>query len=188
MPGLILITGGARSGKSDFAQELARGLGQEDVLFVATAEPGDEDMVRRIAAHKQARPVGWRTIEAPRHVGTAIRQAAAAKVIVVDCLTLLVSNVLLALGEGPDGEAANSAVHDEICSLIEASSSIQANIIVVTNEVGLGIVPANRLARLYRDLLGRANATLARQANKVYLLISGLPLEIKSLALPRGVQ
>jgi adenosylcobinamide kinase / adenosylcobinamide-phosphate guanylyltransferase len=186
--GLILVTGGARSGKSDFAQELARELAQEDVLFVATAEPGDEDMSRRIAAHRQARPAAWRTIEAPNHVGDAIRQAAPAKVVVVDCLTLLVSNVLLSLGDEPTSEAASYAVNGEIDALIEASNNTQATIIVVTNEVGLGIVPANRLARLYRDLLGRANAQLAQHANKVYLLVSGLPLEIKSLALPRGVR
>jgi adenosylcobinamide kinase/adenosylcobinamide-phosphate guanylyltransferase len=186
--GLILVTGGARSGKSDFAQELARDLAHEDVLFVATAEAGDEDMASRIAAHRQARPAAWRTVEAPRKVGDAIRQAAPAKVVVVDCLTLLVSNVLLSLGEDPASEVANRAVHDEVLGLIDVSSTMQTSIIVVTNEVGLGIVPANRLARLYRDLLGRANATLAQQADKVYLLVSGLPLEIKSLAVPRGVR
>ena len=188
MQELILVTGGARSGKSDFTQELARELAQDDVLFVATAEPGDEDMARRIVAHRQSRPAAWRTVEAPRMVGAAIQKAAPAKVIVVDCLTLLVSNVLLSLGEEPDGEAANRAVQDEIRGLIGASNSTQANMIVVTNEVGLGIVPVNSLARLYRDLLGRANATLAQHAEKVYLLVAGLPLEIKSLALPRGVR
>ena len=186
MQRLILVTGGARSGKSDFAQTLAQSLGGEDVLFVATAEAGDEDMAYRIAAHRQARPVAWRTVEAPRRVGWAIRRAAPAKAILVDCLTLLVSNVLLSLGEEPTAEVVEAAVEEEIRSLVEAGRAAQGGVIVVTNEVGLGIVPANWLARLYRDVLGRANATLARESEQVYLLVSGLPLKVKSLARKGG--
>jgi adenosyl cobinamide kinase/adenosyl cobinamide phosphate guanylyltransferase len=180
--GLILVTGGARSGKSDFAQQLASRLGGDDVLFVATAEPADDEMARRIAAHKLARPAAWRTVEAPLGVARAIRQAGPARVVVVDCLTLLVSNVLLSPGEEAAREA---ALDDELAGLIEAGG--HATVIIVTNEVGLGIVPDNPLARLYRDLLGRANATLARAAREVYLLVSGLPIEIKSLARRGGV-
>jgi adenosylcobinamide kinase / adenosylcobinamide-phosphate guanylyltransferase len=183
---LILVTGGARSGKSDFAQALAQSLGGEDVLFVATAEAGDEDMAHRIAAHQQARPAAWRTVEAPRRVGQAIRQAASAKVVLVDCLTLLVSNVLLSLGEEPTSQTTEAAVYEEVSGLVEAAREAEGSVIVVTNEVGLGIVPANRLARLYRDVLGRANATLARESEQVYLLVSGLPLEVKSLARKGG--
>jgi adenosyl cobinamide kinase/adenosyl cobinamide phosphate guanylyltransferase len=179
---LILVTGGARSGKSDFAQRLAVEWGGQDVLFVATAEPGDEEMARRIAAHRQARPSAWRTVEAPRQIGQAIRQAGPVKAIIVDCLTLLVSNVLLSFGEEPSARQAETAVDEEIGSLLRAAREAPGSVIVVTNEVGLGIVPDNRMARLYRDLLGRANATLAREADQVYLLVSGLPVEIKSLA------
>src|SRR5262249_50433089 len=155
--------------------------GGEDVLFVATAEAGDEDMARRIAAHRQARPAAWRTVETPRQVGQAIRQAGPSGVVVVDCLTLLVSNVLLSLGDEPPPEPAEAAAEDEVRGLIESARATQGSVIVVTNEVGLGIVPASRLGRLYRDLLGRANAAVAREAAEVYLLVSGLPLEIKSL-------
>ncbi|MBN9518248.1 bifunctional adenosylcobinamide kinase/adenosylcobinamide-phosphate guanylyltransferase [bacterium] len=185
MPRLILVTGGARSGKSDFAQDLAGRLAGDDVLFVATAEAGDADMAARIAAHRGTRPPAWRTVEAPRHVGRAIRATAPAGVTVVDCLTLLVSNVVLALGDEPDAAAADAAVGGEVRELVEAARTAPGVVVAVTNEVGLGIVPANRLARVYRDVLGRANAALAREAAEVYLLVSGLPLEIKSLTRPR---
>ena len=181
MSRLILITGGARSGKSDFAEQLAHSLGRDDVLFVATAEALDEDMARRIAAHRQSRPPAWCTLETPRHVGTAIQNAAAARVVIVDCLTLLVSNVLFAEEGSPDPNAAETAVSAEVCDLIAAARAVRGDLIVVTNEVGLGIVPDNRLARTYRDLLGRANSTLAREADQVYLMVAGLPLEIKAL-------
>lgn len=186
MAQLILVTGGARSGKSDFAQELAGRIAGEDVLFVATAEAGDDDMAGRIAAHRRSRPAAWRTVEAPRRVGPAVRGVPPAGVVLVDCLTLLVSNVLLSLGDEPAADAAATAVTDEVECLIETARASSGTVIVVTNEVGLGIVPVNRLARLYRDLLGRANARLAREAAEVYLLVSGLPLEIKALARPRG--
>src|SRR5580658_8417123 len=102
---LILITGGARSGKSTFAEQLATKLGGDNVLFVATAEAGDDDMRRRIAAHRQSRPAAWQTEEAPRHVGLRMRDALGARsVVLIDCLTLLVSNVMLSLGEEPEAE------------------------------------------------------------------------------------
>jgi adenosylcobinamide kinase / adenosylcobinamide-phosphate guanylyltransferase len=190
---LILVTGGARSGKSAFAQQLAHRLGG-DVSFVATAELSgsahsvDEEMIRRIAAHRQSRPAAWRTIEAPRRVGQAISAADSAQVFLVDCLTLLVCNVLLSLGDEPTEDAAQTAVDDEVRELIEAIRTTPSTVIIVTNEVGLGIVPVNRLARLYRDLLGRANATLARESAEVYLLVAGLPLEIKALAVQGEVE
>jgi adenosylcobinamide kinase/adenosylcobinamide-phosphate guanylyltransferase len=179
---LILITGGARSGKSDYAQHLAASSCGDDVLFVATAEAGDAEMARRIAAHRQARPAAWRTVEAPRQVGSAIQQAEPANGVVVDCLTLLVSNLLLPLGDDPAPEPAECATESEVQGLLEAARRVPGPFIVVTNEVGLGLVPVNRLARLYRDLLGRANATLAREAEQVYLLVSGIPLELKSIS------
>jgi adenosylcobinamide kinase / adenosylcobinamide-phosphate guanylyltransferase len=179
---LILVTGGARGGKSDFAQNLAAEIGGDDVLFVATAEARDDEMARRIAAHREARPSGWRTVEAPRQVGRALREAGGAKAVVVDCLTLLVSNVLLSVGDEPSIEPAIVAVEEEIGSLLAAASETARPVIVVTNEVGFGIVPANALARTYRDLLGRANAAVAREAEQVYLLVSGIAVEIKSLS------
>lgn len=182
MPNLILVTGGARSGKSDFAEKLAGELGGNDVLFVATAEAGDEDMARRIAAHRLARPATWRTLEAAWEVGLRLRPMAPARVILLDCLTLLVSNVLLRCGEDAADEVAQVAVEEEVRALLKAVSKSSGTVIVVTNEVGLGIVPMNRLARQFRDLLGRANATLAAAADQVFLLVSGIPIDIKALA------
>lgn len=181
---LIVILGGARSGKSSYAQELAHEMGGSQVLFVATAEAGDADMAQRISKHRQSRPAVWRTLEVPRHVGQALpHHLGKALVVVVDCLTLLVSNALLALPEPLDSEAA-AAVQDEVSALLHACQSSTATFIVVSNEVGLGLVPDNALGRLYRDLLGQANQAVARQANVVYFMVAGLAIDVKALAIP----
>jgi adenosylcobinamide kinase/adenosylcobinamide-phosphate guanylyltransferase len=183
---LILVLGGVRSGKSDYAEELAQSLGQAQVLFVATAEAGDAEMARRIAAHQQSRPASWRTLEAPRHIGEAIQShVGEAKVVLVDCITLLVSNTLLALGDDPDITQTEQAVQDEIQALLQTCQSSPVTCIAVSNEVGLGVVPEHRLGRLYRDLLGKANQSLAAQAGEVYLMVAGLAIELKALAAPR---
>ncbi|MBM3226280.1 MAG: bifunctional adenosylcobinamide kinase/adenosylcobinamide-phosphate guanylyltransferase [Candidatus Tectomicrobia bacterium] len=182
---LCLILGGARSGKSAYAQRLAEAWGGEHVLFVATAEAWDEDMAQRIARHQQERPSAWRTLEMPRQVGHALaRQQGDAPVVVVDCLTLLVSNALLALGEAPDPAAATAAVHEEVTALLQTCQASRATYLVVSNEVGLGLVPDNPLGRLYRDLLGKANQTLAAHATAVYWMVAGLPVDVKALASP----
>jgi adenosylcobinamide kinase/adenosylcobinamide-phosphate guanylyltransferase len=181
---LILVTGGARAGKSTFAERLAiqRG-GEKGICYLATAEAGDDEMRARIAAHRAARPAGWRTIEVPRGVGAALRSLtlpARPDVVLLDCLTLLVSNVLLAQTEqGNSFEKAWPAVEAEINDLIEFAEQSAGTTIIVTNEVGWGIVPMHRVARIYQDLLGRANQRLASSAEFVYLVVSGIPLEIK---------
>ena len=179
----ILITGGARSGKSRFAQELASRLGQP-VLFVATAEAGDEEMRQRIEEHRRARPTAWRTIETHTHVGQQLLQKVGdARVVVVDCLTLLVSNILNQFldpaGESIDAARAEKAVAREINELIDCLSRVAASFIIVTNEVGMGLVPVNKVGRAYRDLLGKVNQRLAESADEVYLMVSGRPLKIK---------
>ena len=183
---LILVLGGVRSGKSDYAEELAQSLGQDQVLFVATAEAGDAEMARRIAAHQQSRPASWRTLEAPRNIGEAIQSHLEdVAVVLVDCITLLVSNVMLALGDDPDTVQVEGAVQDEIQALLQTCSSSPITCIAVSNEVGLGVVPEHRLGRLYRDVLGKANQALAAQADEVYLMVAGLAVELKALATPR---
>ena len=184
---ITLITGGARSGKSRFAQEtaaVAAAASGERVLFVATAEAGDEEMRRRIQAHRQHRPAGWRTLEAPSGVGNAIRREIGdAQLVIIDCVTLLVSNVLggfvSADGVRVDVPNAEAAVTREIDGLLDCLTRTPADFLVVTNEVGLGIVPDNEVGRAYRDLLGTANQRLAAAADSVYLLVSGLPLRLK---------
>src|SRR5262245_11429674 len=183
MGSLLLVMGEARSGKRPYAQRLAQELGRDDVLFVATAEAWDEDMAQRIARHRQERPATWRTLETPRQVGqTVALHLHDTAVVLVDCLTLLVSNTLLHCGASPDSAAAEAAVQKEVAALVQTSQASAATCIVVSNEVGLGLVPDNPLGRLYRDLLGRANQTLAARAEAVYFMVAWLPVDVKALA------
>lgn len=173
---LTLILGGARSGKSDFAQALARQRGGDAVSFVATAEARDDEMHARIAAHRAARPAAWQTIEAPREIARALASARA-RVIVVDCVTLWASNVLLA-----QEAVASAEMRREIDELLAWQRAHAAEMILVSNEVGMGLVPDNVLGRAYRDLLGAVNKQLAERADQVFLLVAGLPIEIKARA------
>jgi adenosylcobinamide kinase/adenosylcobinamide-phosphate guanylyltransferase len=182
--GTILITGGARSGKSRFAQELAQRLGHP-ILFVATAEAGDEEMRQRIEEHRHARPTTWRTLEVPTRVGQHIvQEIGRAKIVIIDCVTLLVSNVLGQFidptGDNINDLLAEKAVTREINELIDCLNRVAASFIIVTNEVGMGLVPINKVGRTYRDLLGKANQRLAEKADEVYLMVSGRPMKIKS--------
>lgn len=176
---LTLILGGARSGKSAYAEQMAARY--ERVLYVATAEAWDEEMAQRIANHKAQRPAGWRTLEAARNVGAAIAQAGHtnADAVIIDCLTLLASNVIVALGEGADEADATTALLTEVDELLASYMASSARWIVVSNEVGLGIVPAYPLGRIYRDALGRANQRLAAAADSVIFMVAGLPLQVK---------
>ncbi|OWK41266.1 bifunctional adenosylcobinamide kinase/adenosylcobinamide-phosphate guanylyltransferase [Fimbriiglobus ruber] len=180
---LTLITGGARAGKSTFAERLARESGGlSDVWYVATAEAGDTDMAARITAHRAKRPPDWSTLETPRHVAASLAsfRAAPARVILVDCLTMLVSNVLLSQPEAAGFEVIWEAVEREVDGLLDFVKANQTLVIVVTNEVGSGVVPATRLGCIYRDLLGRANMKLAAAATDVYLVVAGIPIVVKS--------
>lgn len=176
---LIFLLGGARSGKSHYAQTWARRQGRR-VLFVATAEPTDADMRGRIADHRAARPSDWHTLEAPRE---AARQIAACPfahdTLLLDCLTLLTSNVLLQLPESATQRDANAAALAEVERLLAVCADSEASWLVVSNEVGMGVVPPTRLGLLYRDMLGRANQRLAQAADEVLLLVAGLPWRLK---------
>lgn len=175
---LTLILGGARSGKSAYAEKLATELGPR-VLYIATGEAGDEEMAQRIAAHRLARPAAWQTLEAPQKVGAAL---AAVKdnpdVLLLDCLTLLVSNILLSK-EGESQAVIEAAVQAELEAILAEQARLRAPLFVVSNEVGLGLVPPYPLGRLYRDGLGRANQYLAAQADRVIFMVAGLPLALK---------
>ena len=176
---LILILGGARSGKSTFAQQLAQELGGERVLFVATAEAGDDEMRARIEKHRQERPPGWQTLEAPRHAGQSIMaHPGQAQVILFDCLTLLVSNLLIASSD-PFAPEVEQQVSDQVDSLIVCVEELDTTMIIVSNEVGLGLVPPYPLGRAYRDLIGKANQVLAQRDEQVYLMVAGIPMAIK---------
>jgi adenosylcobinamide kinase / adenosylcobinamide-phosphate guanylyltransferase len=186
-PSLILVLGGARSGKSAFAQRLASGL-EGPVLFVATGVPTDEEMAARIAAHRAARPPDWLCLEAPIDVGKAIRRTAPQPcVVLVDCLSFLVSSGMIGV-EGAardvDESCAWERIVAEIDQMLEAARERAAHLIVVSNEVGMSVVPEYPLGRVYRDLLGRANQELAGVADTVYLMVAGLPVDIKRLTRP----
>lgn len=186
---LTFVLGGARSGKSDFALEKARTLAGEKgrVLFLATAQAGDAEMAARIARHRRERPAHWQTVEAPHRVGQAWRataQTTPPEVVVLDCITLLVANVLFAPGRAPetvDEEELEAAVMVEVEDLLAAHEELGGHLIVVSNEIGLGIVPATRLSRVYRDVLGRVNRRLARAADTVLFLVAGIPLDLTRL-------
>jgi len=174
---MTLILGGARSGKSRFAQELAA-KGGKRVLFVATGEPLDEEMSARIEVHKQSRPRNWRTLEAPTDVARALRKGMGdAEVVIVDCITLLVSNLM---GEDSvDAELLEKKVTAELEALIKFAKGTKAHLIIVSNEVGLGLVPTSPSGRVYRDVLGTANQMLARHADEVYFMVAGIAILLK---------
>ena len=179
----ILIIGGARSGKSRFAQELALKSG-ESVLFVATATAGDEEMQHRIEGHQKTRPAAWPTLEVTTHIVSQIEQKIGkAQMVIIDCIPLLVNNIFSQYidqnSEQIDVPLIEKKVTSEISELVECINHIDASFIIVTNEVGTGLVPANRVGRLYRDLLGKANQLLAQRVDEVYLLVAGLPVQIK---------
>lgn len=178
---LVLILGGARSGKSAFAEHLASQA--ERVLFVATAQALDASMQVRIAAHRERRPLEWSTVEEPLDLARVVPSALEGHdTCLVDCLTLWVSNLLLAKESHPKAEA---EILEQVHGLLEAYEESSATWIVVSNEVGLGVVPPTELGSKYRDVLGRVNQAVASRADKVYLMVAGLALEMKSLgALP----
>jgi len=174
---MTFIIGGARSGKSRFAQELAAKLGKR-VLFVATGEPLDEEMSARIEAHKRSRSPAWKTLEAPTNVAKAMRNKIGdAEVVIVDCLTLLVSNLMGT--EDIDAETLEKKVTAELEDLVAFMRTTEAHFIIVSNEVGLGLVSPYPAGRVYRDALGMANQMLARHADEVYFMVAGIPIPLK---------
>jgi adenosyl cobinamide kinase/adenosyl cobinamide phosphate guanylyltransferase len=170
---ITLVTGGARSGKSDFALRKASAFSGGKV-FLATAEPLDEEMRRRVEEHRKNRGQDWETIEEPLNICGAIREAQGDHgVILLDCLTLWVSNLLTRASL--EENSARERI-DEFAALLP---SLDCNLLVVTNEVGMGVVPENPLARLFRDLAGLANRKVAEAADEAYLMVSGLPVKLK---------
>ncbi len=170
---LILVTGGARSGKSAFAYNLAMPVSKRRA-YIATAEPLDEEMEERIKKHQAERGKGWDTIEEPIDLPGVLNGIRGKYgVVLIDCITLWISNLLHIYQDSEERAMA------DIEKLVNVSRGVDYDLIIVSNEVGMGIVPENRLARLFRDISGRANQMLGKTASSVYLVVSGLPLKIK---------
>ncbi len=181
---LILVTGGARSGKSRFAEALAAESG-DPVVFLATMEAGDEETAARIADHRSRRPARWLTVEAPRGLPARLAGIEPAAFVLLDCIGLWITNELLSAVPDPenapwsDFERGIGRCVSLARDLVAAEQGRRGTLVAVTNEVGSGIVPLGALSRAYQDALGLVNQDLARGADEVHLLVSGIPLRIK---------
>ena len=188
---LTLILGGARSGKSSFAEKRAMEVGGENVLYAATSETKDEEMEERVTKHRAERSSAWETVEVPRNVAQAIRAARSdAPVVLLDCMTFLVANHLMDAAapeedpfDDPSADPFDAEIEADVVAEVEALVTYvqesNVELLVVSNEVGLGVVPPYELGRAYRDILGRANQILARHADEVQLLVAGIPMKVK---------
>lgn len=182
-PDITLVLGGTRSGKSEYAEQLA-GTITSDVLYIATAEnlPGSGSMAERIRRHRERRPSSWATIECPRHLAAHIREKDALhgkKAVLLDCLTLLTSNTLFSLQDTEDLDAFETALKRELDELTDLIAQSEIPWVIVSSETGLGIAAADKTSRNYCDGLGMANRIIAALANRVFLMVAGLPLTLK---------
>ena len=192
---IILILGGARSGKSSFAEKIAAELGGDDVVYLATAQALDEEMEDRIKHHQGQRPQSWETIEEPIEVSKVIADLEDKKTVLMDCLTLFISNKILKNNKLED-EGSNlqekfnieKDIIKEIENIINAARKKEINLIIVSNEVGQGIVPNNELSRLFRDIAGRANQYTADNADRVFMTIAGYPIDLKEVSVNQQKQ
>jgi adenosylcobinamide kinase / adenosylcobinamide-phosphate guanylyltransferase len=188
---LVLVLGGARSGKSDYAQKCAEDRGGA-TTFIATAQALDTEMHSRIEKHKASRPSWWHTVEEPLAPGAALRRIHPdTRTVILDCITLLVANLMghcsgdhdfsQTFPEDRIQQAADRAVGE----ILDAHRDGSADLVIISNEVGLGLVPPNPAGRVYRDVIGRVNCTLAQAADHVIFLFSGIPVDIKAFPAPR---
>lgn len=181
---LILVLGGARSGKSTFAQQLAQRIG-ERILFVATAEVTDQAMQERIERHRAERPLTWPTIEEPLYLDRVLQAHPQYDVILIDCLSLWINNLMFYQDKQLPDTVKESCILDTTSRLLDVHAQIQATLILVSNEVGMGIVPPSPLGRAFRDLQGRVNHLVTSRADRVYLVIAGLAVDLIALGAER---
>lgn len=177
---VTLVLGGARSGKSRYAQELASAF--ERVVYIATAQRVDAEMRAKIARHQSERPSAWKTVEVSTELGRTLRnESAQADLLLVDCLTCYVANIM-----GRKKYAGRKKILDYIDPLCEAVRDAKASVVLVSNEVGCGVVPAYQSGRVYRDLLGELNQQIAKLADRVIFMVAGLPLSVKDCSQSLG--
>lgn len=179
MANITLILGGARSGKSSYAQSLAEET-SKSVTFLATAQALDDEMSARIQKHRAERPANWATLEIPLDIATHVRQIKS-DIVILDCITLLVSNLLMQFVQQDlvDEALFLSSLRREMHELLSLLRTIDQHWLIISNEVGLGLVPEYQMGRVYRDGLGWANQKLAREADKVIFMVAGIPTVIR---------
>ena len=182
---LVVVTGGARSGKSSFAENLAKDCNC-DVVYIATSIPFDDEMRSRIKKHVEQRPSYWKTIEAYKDMDKhLVNEKSEPIAILLDCITIMITNLMLDTSldwdkaSNEEIEGVEAGIKMEIEKLLKVINIKASTFILVTNEIGMGIVPENRLSRIFRDVAGRINQMLAKAADEVYLCISGIPVKIK---------
>lgn len=169
---ITFILGGSRSGKSTYALELAK-KHKRSVAFIATGEAKDAEMLQRIQLHKNNRPKHWKTFEESKNIVSLLKKEGNNfECIIIDCLTLLVSNLILA-------GSSQKSIEDKIHKILTTLKKLKARAIIISNEVGLGIVPKNKLARDFRDIAGRINQIVAGEADEVFFMVSGIPLKLR---------
>lgn len=177
---IILVTGGARSGKSTFAEEIYKDV--KDVVYIATARVTDDEMRDRVLHHRKQRPEEWSTFEGNYNLKEAVGES---QNYLLDCITVLTSNIMFDITKDAEKISTEMQIEVEetvvkgISELIEAIKRINGNLVMVTNEVGDSIVPENHVARVYRDIAGRVNQKIAKMCNEVYLVTCGIPLRLK---------
>ncbi len=183
----VLILGGARSGKSSFAEKVAAKIGNNDVTYLATAEALDDEMKERIAHHQSRRPDTWDTVEEPIKISKTLEKIENNQTVLIDCITLLVTNMLLEFDNRDqnvsleDDYKKEEHILDEIKGIMKTAKQKQLNLILVSNIVGLGLVPEYKLGRLFRDISGRVNQYLAEKSDKIILTVAGIPIELDKL-------
>lgn len=179
----ILITGGARSGKSSYAENLANGLGK-DILYIATSIPFDEEMKQRVKKHKETRPAHWTTYEGYRDLGKEV--SGTFDGVLLDCVTVMITNLMFDNEDMKNGDydeldfdLIEIEIINEIKALMDAVKNSDTTVIFVTNEIGFGVVPETKLGRVFRDIAGRVNQYIASRCDEVYLTVCGIPMKIK---------
>lgn len=180
---ITLILGGARSGKSSFAEKIAQKNGGDDVIYLATAEAKDKEMEKRIKHHQKTRNKEWKTIEEPLYIGEVLSSIPDGKVILIDCITIFVTNHIFSdtnESEEIDYDKKENIIMEKVQKIVEESKNKE--IVLVSNEIGMGLVPTTELGREFRDISGRVNQFLAKKADEVYITIVGLPVELKELS------
>jgi len=180
---VVFVIGGARSGKSRFAMELAKKENRK-VVYIATAQVQDEEMKLRVRKHLKSRPRDWKTVEEPYDLPRAIKNLKGKdKIVIIDCMTLYISNILLKLyDENKQPKSINrisNQVLGEVENVVRAINGSMHTFIIVSNEVGMSIVPENRLARLFRDIQGESNQVISKNADSVYMVVAGTAAKIK---------